>query len=115
MGIDRSHLSANERLAIVETETQEMRRVVSEIRDAIVGIRAAVERLAIVEERQVTLRERHDALCVRVGANESKITTIQGHVTHNTAARGWLERLSVPLVSGGIGALIIAWQAGIVG
>lgn len=98
----RSHLPANERLAIVEQETANMQAAVVEIKDAVVGIRSAFERLATVEERTLAMQEKQGRTerwleretVARKRADEAIEERLQQHVSASTDLRETVAALA---------------------
>lgn len=132
--LSRSGLPTNERVAILEAEGRNARRMLAEIKDAVVAINltlrdvvrieqrqadtyAAVERLHKGLEAERELRSKGDEVeraerIEAIGAVNSKIARIESSTQTNTYARGWLERLAVPLATAVITAASMRWFSG---
>ncbi len=112
-GQRRWEMPTNERLALVEAETAQMRGAVLEIKEAVVSIKGTLDVVARMEERQLHLSESNERLHRlveterdnRIKADkslEAKMTEVSDQAKTNAYMRAWAERLALPLFAAAI-------------
>lgn len=107
----------NERVAVVEAETRELKNVVVEIKDAIVAIRSTLETVVRVEEKTYNLSaanirlaediaiERKERKSLQSNFNnkisniEKDVSEIKSHTDINTHGRKITERIMIPIIA----------------